>query len=202
MKLKLNIAFITLALAMTMVTGSSFALAGYGYNVDVFVDGRQVAFPDQKPFVDNSVGRTYVPVRFVSEALGCNVNWDNATETASIGKAGTWVDIKIGSKTPAITNMDSGSQTTVAIDAPAMLINGRTMVPLRFVSEALKANVSWKSPEQSGTGKGRVDVNQKQDNETNRNDVPPGSGEVIYPTAVFSGTDQTKPTPSDIPWVK
>ena len=195
--LKLNA--ITLALVLLMVATVNFvapALASYDYNVDVFVDGKQVTFPDQKPFIDNSVGRTYVPVRFVSEALGCNVSWDNGTQTANIAKGGTWVDIKIGSKTPIILDVDSGNEKNVTIDAPAMLVNNRTMVPLRFVSEALKANVTWKAPTQTGTGRGRVDVNQKQDAVSGNGQA---AGKIEKTPDGGGGDDLTKPNETS-PW--
>jgi len=141
-----------------------------------------------------------VPVRFVSEALGCNVGWDNDTQTANIAKGGTWVDVAMDSKNPVITDVDSGNKTTVTIDAPAMLINGRTMVPLRFVSEALKANVSWKSPEQTGTGKGRVDV--FQDNSANELPGNP-AGEVRHPLielyAELAGEQMTSEKTAKLP---
>lgn len=43
--------------------------------VEVYVNGKKIVFPDQQPFVDEVTGRTYVPVRFVSKALGAQVMW-------------------------------------------------------------------------------------------------------------------------------
>lgn len=194
---KLYISIVSVFILVTVMALP--ALAAYDYNVDVYVNDKQVSFPDQKAFVDNSVGRTYVPVRFVSEALGCNVSWDDKTQTAKIAKGGTWVDIQIGSINPKITDVDSGKVSTMTIDAPAMLVNDRTMVPLRFVSEALKAAVSWKPSADTGTGRGRVDVNEGQDQAT-----VPGhpEGEVITGTDGGSGTNTAVRDNSPIPWVK
>ncbi|MCL6479841.1 MAG: copper amine oxidase N-terminal domain-containing protein, partial [Peptococcaceae bacterium] len=115
----------------------AFAQAGYDYNVRVLVNGQEVHFPDQKPFIDSSVGRTYVPLRFVSEALGGVVDWNQETRTASVNKSGTVILMQIGSKSPTVNGQ------VKVIDAAAMLMNDRTVVPLRFVSECLGATVEW-----------------------------------------------------------
>lgn len=107
------------------------------YGVKVTVNDNEVTFPDQKPFIDNQVGRTYVPLRFVSEALGGVVNWNGSTQTASVIKGGTNILMKIGSKNPTVNGQ------VKVIDASALLMNDRTVVPLRFVSECLGARVEW-----------------------------------------------------------
>lgn len=130
---------IVLALALVTINLSHIkpAQADYDYNVKVLVNDKEVVFPDQGPFIDSQVGRTYVPLRFVSEALGGAVGWDQDTKTASVNKSGTTVLMTIGSKSPTVNGKAQ------AIDAAAMLKNDRTVVPLRFVSECLGANVEW-----------------------------------------------------------
>jgi hypothetical protein len=168
--------------------------AGFDYNVDVYVDGKLVEFPDQKPFIDESAGRTYVPVRFVSEALGYLVEWDGSAQTASIGRGGVWVEIAIGSDRAVITEVDTGKITGAAVDAPALLLNGRTMVPLRFISEALKAGVTWTPPGDNG-GRGKAEVRQEQAV------IYPGkpAGKVETGTDGGSGGVNTTP-PRDTKW--
>lgn len=112
------------------------ALASGNY-VDIIVDGSKINFPDQRPFIDNKTGRTYVPVRFVAEALGAKVNWIADTQTAVIEKEGKTIKIRVGSNSPTVNN------DFIIIDAPAMLVDSRTVVPLRFVSEVLGASVEW-----------------------------------------------------------
>lgn len=129
-------------MAATLVFFSVFQLtaparADFNHDVKVLVDGREVGFPDQKPFIDSQVGRAYVPLRFVSEALGGAVDWDQETRTAGVNKSGTRVLMQVGSKSPTVDG-----QVRV-IDAAALLINGRTVVPLRFIGECLGAAVEW-----------------------------------------------------------
>jgi hypothetical protein len=105
----------------------------------VLVNGVEVTFPDTQPYIKNN--RTLVPVRFVVEQLGALVNWDNKNQEVTIEKDGKKIILKIGSKIVTI----NGSKVT--LDAPAELKGDRTMVPLRFVSEAFGANVDWNGKE-------------------------------------------------------
>jgi hypothetical protein len=116
----------------------------YDYNVEVFVNGSPVTFPDQKPYLDESAGRVFVPVRFVSETLEAKVDWLAETQKMVILKAEKIVNLTIGEKTFNISGQD------YPLDAPAVIENNRTMVPLRFVSEALGAEVNWKQDSKGG----------------------------------------------------
>jgi hypothetical protein len=67
----------------------SFVAIGYfaypvlarDHNVQVEVNNQTVAFPDQKPFIEKMTSRTFVPVRFVVEALGASIGWDQGNKT-------------------------------------------------------------------------------------------------------------------------
>lgn len=144
---------------------AAIELSKADYNVQVFVNGNLVDFPDQKPFVDAAIGRTYVPLRFVSEALGGTINWDNEAQKVTISKSGLSIYLNIGSNEALIENQ--GNQRAVFI-APPELVNDRTMVPLRFVSEVLGADVNYTVPTEGK--KGRVDVNEKPINQTDNED--------------------------------
>jgi hypothetical protein len=102
--------------------------------VRVFVDGSPVAF-DQPPII--TAGRVLIPLRGVFEQLGAFVQWNPAANTVLATRAGTEVQLTIGSRVAFV----NGSQ--VALDVPAMIVAGRTLVPLRFVSEAMGAHVQW-----------------------------------------------------------
>lgn len=138
-----------------MVSGAAYALDmnNAEYSVDVYVYGEQVVFPDQKPFIDTSVNRTYVPVRFVSEALGAEVAWEQSTQTVTINKDSQQILLTIDSDKATVGPEPS---QIITLDAPAALVNDRTVVPLRFVSEVLGATVDWTPSSEDSNGK--VDI--------------------------------------------
>ena len=101
----------------------------------IFVDGAEL-FPDAEPFIDAN-GRTMAPVRFIGEAMGGKVDWNPVTQTATITKGQTVVKLVVGSK--IITT--NGKQA--AMDTVAIVKDGRTFVPVRFIAEALGLAISW-----------------------------------------------------------
>lgn len=82
-------------------------------------------------------GRTLVPVRFIAEAFGSKVEWANDTQTITIELDQTTILLQIGNQTAFINGKAH------LLDAPPMIINSRTMVPIRFIAEALGATVEW-----------------------------------------------------------
>ena len=102
----------------------------------VVVNGDKVSFPDAQPFIDAN-GRTQVPVRFVSEALGAKVDWNGDTQKVTVALNSRNVVLTIGLKKYEINNK------SYQMDTVALLQESRTFVPIRFVSEALGASVVW-----------------------------------------------------------
>lgn len=90
---------------------------------------------DVKPIIDN--GRTLVPVRFISEAFGGNVTWDDTTRTVGIKTDDKEISMQLDSKSYTVNG------EAKELDVPAQSINGRTLVPLRALVEALGKEVFW-----------------------------------------------------------
>jgi N-acetylmuramoyl-L-alanine amidase len=85
-------------------------------------------------------GRTLVPARAVFEALGGSVLWDDSAypvQTVSVSCYETVVNLVIGSATAVV----NGAETQ--LDVPAQIVNDRTLIPVRFVSESLGFVVRW-----------------------------------------------------------
>jgi hypothetical protein len=81
-------------------------------------------------------GRTLMPVRFMAYALGADVGWNEATREVSLTLNGQTLTFPVdGTITPALA--------ALGMDVPPMIIDGRTMVPLRFISEFFGAIVTW-----------------------------------------------------------
>lgn len=81
--------------------------------------------------------RTMLPIRFIAEALGAKVKWNEAQRSVIIEKDDIKIVIYIDSDKAIVNNK------TVTLDSPAFIENDRTYLPLRFVSENLGADVEW-----------------------------------------------------------
>lgn len=82
-------------------------------------------------------GRTLVPLRAMLEAVGASINWDEATQTVTAQKDATTIKLIIGNSSAYVNG------TQKSLDVPAQIIDGRTMVPARFIAENLHYNVNW-----------------------------------------------------------
>lgn len=123
-----------LALAFSLIFGGTAGKAFAGYTMELFVDGAEIRC-DAPPYIEN--GRTFVPMRFAAEPLGAKVKWDNTAKTATFTKDNHVIKVTIGSSTAYV---DGAAK---ALDAPAALKNGRTFVPIRFISESLDCKCQW-----------------------------------------------------------
>ena len=90
---------------------------------------------DVAPIIIND--RTMLPARFVAEALGAKVEWNDDTKTVAIFKDMKKIEIVIGDANAYINGQP------VALDAPALIQNSRTYMPVRFIAETLGAKVTW-----------------------------------------------------------
>lgn len=102
--------------------------------INVLLDGEYLSF-DQPPELIN--GRTMVPLRVIFEALGADIVWDGDTSTVTATRGEDTIVLTIG-QTEAYVN-----GAAVTLDQPAVLVGGRTLVPVRFISESLGAAVEW-----------------------------------------------------------
>lgn len=84
--------------------------------------------------------RIFVPLRAIFEGLGATVEWEEETETITGTKNDKVVVLTIGSETATIND------TQVTLDAVPVVIDGRTLVPVRFIAESLGATVEWDEP--------------------------------------------------------
>lgn len=108
--------------------------------VKLFVNGEQPT-TDVAPIVQD--GSTLVPFRAISEALQAEVAYNPADKSITVTKDGVTLKLIINSNTAYV----NGEQQT--LDAPATVIDGSTVVPVRFISEAFEAVVQWEPSSQS-----------------------------------------------------
>ncbi len=94
-------------------------------NTNINNDTRLIDVPPM--IIEN---RTMVPLRFIGEAIGGNVEWVEATRTVKVTTGDKAVSLVIG-------------QTGPGLDVPAQIVDSRTLVPVRYISEQLGAKVNW-----------------------------------------------------------
>ena len=101
--------------------------------ITIKVEREEVVFPDQGPVIQDD--RTLVPVRFVAENLGYSVDYDAEEHSAVID--GGRIVMFIGTDQAEINGQ------SVQLDTASILMNDRTMVPLRVIAETLGCTVDW-----------------------------------------------------------
>lgn len=106
--------------------------------VNLLIEGKAVEL-DQPAIIYNS--RTMVPMRAVAENLGAEVSWDNESKVVEFSGEGVKVYVVVGSNTLRVVNDDG--ENTVNIDTPAIIENGRTLVPIAFLTEYFGYAVDW-----------------------------------------------------------
>lgn len=158
-------------LTTTLAICAAFAAAQSGPpdGIMVTVDGTPVDFQGQQPMSYN--GRVLVPLRGVFEQMGAFVNWNPATREVYAMRGHDDVHLAVGSR---IATVDG---RRLALDAPPRIVNGSTMVPLRFLGESLGADVRWDNPSrlvaistQDDLNGGRAETIVQEDRTTVRDD--------------------------------
>jgi len=102
--------------------------------IPVYIDGERLYF--EVPPI-NQEGRVLVPMRGLFESLGAEVDWDNDTRLITAVKGSTTVELSPDSNRALVNGEE------VRLDVKPVIKEGRTLVPLRFVSTALGADVAW-----------------------------------------------------------
>lgn len=144
----------------TMLVATAIASA----QIKVTVNEDPVGFDGMQPVSIN--GRVFVPLRGVFERMGAFVEWNAGTQTVTATRQNSTVKLQVGSNNAWVDG------SSVAMDAPARLMSGRTMVPLRFLSEALGASVNWYAQTQTVAINTGAIIENERFNPPTRTDPP------------------------------
>ena len=125
---------LSILLVLTFVFSLCTVTASAEENIKVIIDIKNVTF-DVPPTIVS--GRTLVPLRAIFEALGATADWDDATQTVTSEKGETKISLTINSNIMTV----NGEEKT--LDVPATLIDSRTLVPVRAISESFGLAVGW-----------------------------------------------------------
>ena len=152
MKRKLTALFLS-----AIMTFSSTVTIFADDDITVKLNDSNIEF-DQAPIVES--GRTLVPFRAILEAMNVDVDWDSETKTITCTKGDKVIKLTIGENEMFINDEE------VTLDVPAKIVNGRTLLPLRAISENLDAEVKWDSDTKTIEIKSNNSSNEEQAEET------------------------------------
>lgn len=138
---------VSLALGAALVFGAVPVYAADA--VTVKLNGSQMEF-DVNPVIENS--RTLVPFRKIFEALDCAVSYtkENGAQVVTANRGNKWITLEIGKNEITVDG------ETKKLDVAPKIVNGRTLVPLRAISEGLDCTVEWSADTKT------VDIQKKQ----------------------------------------
>lgn len=129
---------VSLCLTAAMTLSMAAVSAENNNSVTVNINGEAVDFSkydNVMPYIENDI--TLIPIRAIAEGLGCEVSWDGENQTVEIKGLNDEILLTINSSTAVVNN------ETVTLDVPAQVVDDRTFVPLRFISENMGAKVEW-----------------------------------------------------------
>ncbi len=136
---------ISMLLTLAILPVTACSAEGKTENIKVELDKKAITF-DVEPQIRD--GRTLVPMRKIFEEIGAFVKWDDETRTVTAKKSSKTISLAINSDEMTIDKGRTGEDgnavvETVKLDVPAQIIDDRTLVPVRVISEAFDLTVDW-----------------------------------------------------------
>ena len=108
--------------------------------VTVALNGRVLSFDVPAQIIDD---RTMVPMRKIFEELGAEVEWYEAEQGIVAIKDSTIIIMKIDAPMMQVANVETNEQKQIELDVPPQIVDSRTLVPVRAISESLGVSVDW-----------------------------------------------------------
>ena len=131
---------ISLFLAITLILAMVSMPVSAESNITIYVN-EEILQCDVAPYIEN--GRTMVPMRKIFEALDAKVDWEGTTQTITATKNDVVIILQINNSTMKNNGVDE------VLDVAPVIVGSSTFVPIRAVSQSLKANVEWLGHNQS-----------------------------------------------------
>lgn len=141
-KIKSLIVGMVIAVGVTAIPACAYALgplppsdiSEFGTPVTIHINGKYISTDVPPDFINS---RTFLPMRVIAESMDAQVYWDNNQQCAHVEKDGKEIEFYVGDTTYYINGMAKIS------DVAPYIKDGRTMLPVRALSEALDASVLW-----------------------------------------------------------
>lgn len=133
---KIISALTAITMTATLVVPTTLVMAQD--EITVTVNGQEIDFSvydNVMPFIEND--RTLIPIRAIAENMSFTVDWDGAERLVTVKNDSTDIVFVIDGAAATVNGEE------ISLDAPARIVDDRTFVPLRFVSENMGATVEW-----------------------------------------------------------
>ena len=124
------------ALVLLLTSSAVFAAE----EVTVALNGRVLSFDVPAQIIND---RTMVPMRKIFEELGAEVEWYEAEQGIVAIKDSTIIIMKIDAPMMQVANVETNEQKQIELDVPPQIVDSRTLVPVRAISESLGVSVDW-----------------------------------------------------------
>ena len=108
--------------------------------VTVTLNGNPIEFDVPAQIIND---RTMVPMRKIFESLGADVDWVEEQQGIVAIKDSKIIVMKIGSGLMIVSDILAGTQEEITLDVPPQIVDDRTLVPVRAISESLGVSVDW-----------------------------------------------------------
>ncbi len=152
--MSLLVVFMLLAVSITGCTAApteDIPSVADNFTIIMQIDNPNMTVNDKRKEIDPGMGtvpivindRTLLPVRAVVEEIGGIVEWDDETQTVLLGYRNDVITLAIGNRTAYLND------TLKMLDTVPVVINGRTMLPIRFVAEGFGFTVEWEEQTQT-----------------------------------------------------
>lgn len=138
----------------TMASDSGKTIVMQINNAEISVNGESKNIDENGTVPEIINGRTFIPVRALIENIGGNANWDNETKTATLTYNDDEIKLTVDSKTAYYNN------NSTELDVAPVIVNGRTMLPVRFIAENFGFDVNWNNDSKT------ITISEKVANET------------------------------------
>lgn len=150
----------------------------FAQDITLYLDGKQVLC-DPAPMIAED--RTMIPVRALFEDMGAKVGWNEEFRQVEVLYKDINIKMTVDSKTAVVNNK------AVGLDVPPTIISERTMIPLRFVGEAIGAKVLWDGDTR------RIDITSPEEDE----DAKPVEDEAL-PSIIISDLEFSEKKDHDV----
>ena len=155
---KIMVLFTAAAVSITLAAGCLAAESGSGLELTMQIGDPVMTVNGTDTEIDPGRGtapvvlndRTMIPVRAVIEAMGGEANWDAETQSAVLAYGGSTVMLTVGSTTAYYND------TARTLDTAPVIVNDRTLLPIRFIAESFGFEVGWDGDTQTVTITGGV----------------------------------------------